>query len=312
MSWRAVTEISLGDLKPARRGKVREIFDLGDRLLMVATDRLSAFDVVLPTGIPDRGKVLNQLSAFWFEKLSFLVPHHMITIEDREIAEVLGKNYDEEQLRGRSMLVEKCEPILLECVARGYIEGSLYKEYKEAGGEERGAEIHQISFPPGLKRADRLPEPIFTPATKAQTGHDENISFEEAERLLGKLYPGFPNLTGRLRDLTLQLYREASDTCEKAGIILADTKFEFGFCGGEVKLIDEALTPDSSRYWALAEYVPGKAQTSFDKQFVRDYLETVPWDKTPPGPELPEEVVRETRERYLEIFRRLTGREPVL
>ncbi len=309
---RAITEISLGDLKPVRRGKVREIFDLGSHLLMVATDRLSAFDVVLPTGIPDRGKVLNQLSAFWFERLSFVVPHHMITIEDGEIAKVLGKYYDEEQLRGRSMLVEKCEPILLECVARGYIEGSLYKEYREAGGGEKDVVIHEIPFPAGLRRADKLREPIFTPATKAQTGHDENLSFSEAEALLKKLYPDSPHLAERLRDLTLSLYREASEICERAGIILADTKFEFGFCGGEVKVIDEALTPDSSRYWALAEYEPGKAQSSYDKQFVRDYLETVPWDKTPPGPQLPEEVVKETRERYLEIFRRLTGREPVL
>ncbi|HWP31077.1 MAG TPA: phosphoribosylaminoimidazolesuccinocarboxamide synthase [Fimbriimonadales bacterium] len=302
----SITQISSPTLRPIRSGKVREIFDLGDELLMVATDRVSAFDVVLPTGIPDKGKILNQLSAFWFRKLEHIVRHHMITIDDEEIARRLGQDYDETQFRGRCMLVEKCEPYLLECVARRFITGSLYKEYLEAGGVENGAAIHGIFLPKGLRKGDELPETIFTPATKAQSGHDENIDFEEAKKIVGK------EIAEKLRDITLRLFDEAREICANAGILLVDTKFEFGERNGEIVWIDEALTPDSSRFWSKADYKPGEPPESLDKQFIRDYLESIHWDKTPPGPELPAEVVEETRARYFEIFRRITGKEPIL
>jgi len=293
-------------MRPMRSGKVREIFDLGDALLMVATDRVSAFDVVLPTGIPDKGKVLNQLSAFWFQRLERVVKHHMITIDDEEIARWLGEHYDEKQFRGRCMLVHKCEPYLLECVARRFITGSLYKEYETAGGVKNGATIHGIHLPKGLRKGDELPETIFTPATKAQSGHDENIDFEQSKAIVGE------EIAEKLRAITLRLFDEAREICANAGILLVDTKFEFGERNGEIVWIDEALTPDSSRFWSKADYKPGEPPESLDKQFIRDYLERIPWDKTPPGPELPPDVVEETRARYFEIFRRITGKDPVL
>lgn len=302
----AVTHISLRGAEPSRTGKVRDVFDLGDRLVLAATDRLSAFDVVLPNGIPDKGKILNQLSAFWFRYLAAVVPNHMISIDDVEIARAMGDAYDETQLGGRCMLVEKCDPILIESVARGHIAGSLYKDYLLGGGPSCEVELYGLHFPSGLRIADPLPEAIYTPATKAQTGHDENISFEEAAQIAG-----LPAME-RCREATLGLFEAARAKCDDAGIILADTKFEFGILGDGIKLIDECLTPDSSRFWPKNEYEPGRPQSSLDKQFVRDCLETLDWDKTAPGPELPESVIAETRKRYIDIFKRITGCEPAL
>ena len=302
----AITRISLPGIAPIRSGKVREVYDLGDSALMVATDRLSAFDVVMPNGIPDKGKILNQLSAFWFKKLGNVIPNHMLSINDEEIRSALGKSYDETQLRGRCMLVEKCEPVLIESVARAYIAGSLYKEYVNAGGMERDVTLHGIHFKKGLLLCEQLPEPIFTPATKAQEGHDENIGMAEASVIAGA------DVANACKIATLRLFKAAQSICDSAGIILADTKFEFGHCDGELKLIDEALTPDSSRFWPKDKYVPGRTQESLDKQFVRDYLETLDWNKKAPGPELPESVVTETRERYIDIFQRITGNAPDL
>lgn len=300
----AVTQIQLKGMSPVRSGKVREVFDLGDTLLMVATDRVSAFDVVLPTGVPDRGKILNQISAFWFQKLE--TPHHMISISDEDLASALGDAWDPAHLRGRSMLVKKCEPILLECVVRGYLAGSLYKEYLAAGGAEHEVTLHGIPLPAGLRLSDKLPEPIFTPATKAQEGHDENIDMNRAREIVGEV-------ADHLRTLSLDLYRRASEVTEKAGIILADTKMEFGYdADGNIVLIDEVFTPDSSRFWPRDEWRPGENPPSHDKQFIRDYLETLDWDKNPPGPELPENIVMETRARYIDIYRAITGQEPVL
>ena len=275
------------------RGKVRDIYDLGDRLLIVATDRLSAFDVILPTPIPDKGRVLTQLSLFWFEKLKGIVPHHVISATDfsGELAP------HAETLRGRSMIVRRTQPVPIECVARGYISGSGWKDYRATGG------ICGIPLPAGLKESDRLPEPIFTPATKATTGHDENISFEETASQIGE------SLASRLRDITLEVYRRASEFAAERGIIIADTKLEFGIDRGELVWIDEALTPDSSRFWPADSYEPGKAQPSFDKQYVRDYLERIGWSKQPPAPALPSDVVSATRAKYREAYKRLTGRE---
>lgn len=303
---KAITSINLPGVERIRSGKVREVFELGDRYLMVATDRISAFDVVLPNGIPDKGKILNQLSAFWFTQLSDIVPNHMLTIEDEVIARELGDRYDSAQLSGRCMIVKKCEPVLLECVARGYIAGSLYKEYLEAGGEHADVNIHGIALPGGLRLSERLPKAVFTPATKAQSEHDENIGFEAATQIVGEQTATW------LRDVTLKLFDRASEICERYGIILADTKFEFGKRNGEILLIDEALTPDSSRFWPMDTYEVGQHQESLDKQFIRNYLDTLDWDKKPPGPELPESVVRESRERYMEICKRITGSDPVL
>ncbi|MEP0766540.1 MAG: phosphoribosylaminoimidazolesuccinocarboxamide synthase [Fimbriimonadia bacterium] len=299
----AVTSISLGRLAPAATGKVREMFDLGDSMLMVATDRLSAFDVVLPTGIPCKGHVLTQLSAFWFDLLN--TPHHMVSVDFERIAAVVraAGGDPRPELSGRSMLVRKAKPVKLECVVRGYISGSLWKEYRQAGGPDRTVELHGISLPAGLQESQRLEEPIFTPATKADTGHDENIGMKEAAEIVGA------DLLEELRRRSLSLYMQASDHAARAGLILADTKFEFGTCDSELILIDEVLTPDSSRYWEAGVYRPGSSPPSFDKQYVRDYLEGLNWDKTPPGPELPEHVVQETTKKYVEAFRRLTGRE---
>jgi phosphoribosylaminoimidazole-succinocarboxamide synthase len=289
----AVWETNFSGVRLRSRGKVRDIYELDDRLLIVATDRLSAFDVVLPTPIPDKGRVLTQLSLFWFEKLRDIVPHHVISATEFP-PELAGVG---EQLRGRAMLVRRTEPIPIECVVRGYLSGSGWKEYKADG------KVCGIGLPAGLRESDKLPEPIFTPATKAQTGHDENISFEDAAGRIGR------ELAARLREVSLEIYRRAAAYALERGIIIADTKFEFGLAGKELIWIDEALTPDSSRFWPAAEYAPGGPQPSFDKQYVRDYLERIGWAKQPPAPELPADVVEATRARYLEAHRRLAGRE---
>ena len=289
-------ETRLSGLAPHRQGKVRDIFDLGDSLLMVATDRISAFDYVLGSGIPDKGKVLTQLSAFWFEKTTRIVPNHLQTMDVREYPPQMRPYAD--ILGGRSMLVRKTSPVPIECVARGYLSGSGWKEY-QANGEVCG-----IALPSGLRESDPLPEPIFTPATKAATGHDINISEAEASDLVGR------DLIQRLRNLTIELYKFGAAHAASCGIILADTKFEFGLTAtNEIILIDEALTPDSSRYWPQDQYAPGGPQPSFDKQYVRDYLEQIRWNKQPPVPSLPDEVVARTRQKYIEAYRRLTGKE---
>jgi len=291
-----VIETRLDGLAPSRHGKVRDLFDLGDRLLLVATDRISAFDYVLPSGIPDKGRVLTQLSAFWFERTAHISPNHYITMDTGRYPDELAPFH--RQLEGRSMLVRRTVPVPVECVARGYLSGSGWKEYVATGA------VCGVRLPSGLRESDRLPAAIFTPATKATDGHDLNISESEAGRLVGTA------LVERLRALTLALYAHGAAHAAERGIILADTKFEFGVAGdGELLLIDEALTPDSSRYWPADRYVPGGPQASFDKQFVRDYLEEIGWNKQPPVPALPDTIVARTREKYLEAFRRLTDRE---
>jgi len=286
-----VSETNFPGLTLRGRGKVRDIYDLGDRLLIVATDRLSAFDVVLPTPIPDKGRVLTQLSLFWFEKLANVVPHHVITTSEftADLAPYASS------LAGRAMLVRRTEPIPVECVVRGYISGSGWKDYQKSGA------ICGVPLPKGLKESDKLPEAIFTPSTKATTGHDENISFAETASRIGQ------NLAERLRDTSLELYRRAAEHAAQNGIIIADTKFEFGLLNGELIWIDEALTPDSSRFWPSADYEPGKAQSSFDKQYVRDYLERIGWNKRPPAPDLPGDIVAATRDKYREAYQRITG-----
>jgi phosphoribosylaminoimidazole-succinocarboxamide synthase len=288
-----VWETNLPGVKLRGRGKVRDIYDLGDRLLIVASDRLSAFDVVLPTPIPDKGKVLTQLSIFWFETLRDVVAHHVLSTTEfpAELARY------EDQLRGRTMLVRKTEPLPIECVVRGYLSGSGWKDYKTTGA------VCGIPLPAGLRESEKLPAPIFTPSTKAQSGHDENISFDEAAARVGRA------LAEKVRDISLEIYRRATELAAARGILIADTKFEFGMAGNELVWIDEALTPDSSRFWPADGYAPGRGQPSFDKQYVRDYLESIGWAKTPPGPELPAEVVAGTSAKYREAYRRLTGRE---
>ena len=283
-------------LPPARRGKVREVYDLGDELLIVATDRISAFDVVMANGIPDKGRVLNQMSAFWFKELGGLCPHHMISVDDGEIAARCARPQPE--LAGRSMIARKATPLTIECVARGYISGSLFKEYRSSGSEVLG-----LSLPEGLVESQKLPEPIFTPATKAEEGHDENISFAQAADLVGKETATF------VAEKTLEIFARASEFAASKGLILADTKFEFGETPDGILWIDEALTPDSSRYWEASAFEPGRAQASYDKQFVRDYLETIAWNKQPPGPQLPKEIVQKTRQKYLDCYRLITGQE---
>jgi phosphoribosylaminoimidazole-succinocarboxamide synthase len=286
----------LNGRRPDVTGKVRDIYDFGDTLLLVATDRISAFDYVLGSGIPDKGRVLTQLSAFWFARTRAIVPNHMLTMDPAEYPAPLAAHA--EMLRGRSMLVRKTTPVPIECVARGYLSGSGWKEYRVDGS------VCGIPLPPGLQESEQLPAPVFTPATKATSGHDINISEEEAGRLAGR------DLVRRLRELTLALYDFGAAHAESCGIILADTKFEFGVLPtGEVLLIDEAMTPDSSRYWPKDQYRPGGAQPSFDKQFVRDYLEEIGWNKQPPVPALRPDVVARTRDKYLEAFRRLTGED---
>jgi len=290
---RVIRETHFAGLPPTARGKVRDIYDLGDRLLMVATDRLSAFDVVMPTPIPDKGRVLTQLSLFWFHLLRDVITNHVLS------STTFPAPFDEyaDELAGRSMLVRKTEPLPIECVARGYLSGSGWKEYRAAGT------VCGIPLPAGLEESDKLPEPIFTPATKATSGHDENISFERTASLIGN------DLAARVRSVTLEIYRRAAAYAEPRGILIADTKFEFGLLNGDLIWIDEALTPDSSRFWPASQYKPGGPQPSFDKQFVRDYLEHMRWPKTPPGPELPADVVDGTRAKYREAYRILVGHE---
>jgi phosphoribosylaminoimidazole-succinocarboxamide synthase len=288
-------ETRLNGLVPHRQGKVRDIYDVDDALLMVATDRISAFDFVLASGIPDKGKVLTQLSAFWFDKTRDIVPNHVMETDVHRYPAQLRRHA--EILAGRSMLVRKTTPVLVECVARGYLSGSGWKDYLATGA------VCGVRLPPGMRESDRLPEPIFTPATKAASGHDVNISESEAGQLVGAA------LLARLRSLTMTLYARGAAHADHCGILLADTKFEFGLApDGQILLIDEVMTPDSSRYWPKDEYNPGQPQPSFDKQFVRDYLEQIHWNKQPPVPSLPDDVVTRTREKYVEAFRRLSGR----
>ncbi len=288
-----VWETSFPGVPLRSRGKVRDLYEFGDCLLIVATDRLSAFDVVLPTPIPDKGRVLTQLSLFWFDLLRDVVANHVLS--GTEFPAQLAPYAD--QLRGRSMLVRRTQAVPIECVVRGCLAGSGWKDYQKTGA------VCGIPLPAGLRESDRLPEPIFTPSTKATSGHDENISFDEAAARVGR------PLAERLRTVSLELYRRATAYAEPRGIILADTKFEFGLVGDELIWIDEALTPDSSRFWPAGGYEAGRPQPSFDKQYVRDYLERIGWSKQPPGPELPPEVVAATQEKYREAYRRLTGHE---
>jgi phosphoribosylaminoimidazole-succinocarboxamide synthase len=289
----AVSQTDFAGLKLRARGKVRDIYELGDRLLIVATDRLSAFDVVLPTPIPDKGRVLTQLSLFWFDRLAKIIPNHVISATNfsGDLAPYAAA------LNGRAMLVKRTEPVPIECVVRGYLSGSGLKDYQKTGA------VCGIALPKGLRESDKLPEPIFTPSTKAATGHDENISFDETIARIGR------PLAERLRDATLAIYKSAAEYALERGIIIADTKFEFGLIGEDLIWIDEALTPDSSRFWPGNQYVPGKPQPSFDKQFVRDYLEQIGWNKQPPGPALPPDVVAATTDKYREAYQRITGHE---
>jgi phosphoribosylaminoimidazole-succinocarboxamide synthase len=311
LSTAPLLDTNLQGLTLNRRGKVRDVYEIAldsgeAALLIIATDRISAFDYVLGTGIPDKGKVLTQLSAFWFERIGDLVPHHLLAIDTAQFPTAAQPHAD--VLRGRTMLCRRTDPIPIECVARGYLSGSGWKEYQQTG------RVCGIELPRGLKESDRLPEPIFTPATKAETGHDVNISEEEAGRIVGAA------LVARLKALTLEIYRRGCEHAESKGIIIADTKFEFGLApvarsaegapsNRDIVLIDEVLTPDSSRFWPRDQYAPGQGQPSFDKQFVRDYLESIAWNKQPPVPALPDDVVQRTREKYVEAFRVLSGRD---
>ena len=319
VSTATLLQTDLEGLTLHRRGKVRDVYEIDDHLLIVTTDRISAFDYVLGSGIPDKGKVLTQLSAFWFERMGDLVPHHLISTDVQAFPEPARRHA--EQLRGRTMLVRKTDPVPIECVARGYLSGSGWKEYQQTG------RVCGIELPSGLRESDRLPEPIFTPATKAESGHDVNISEAEAGRLVGA------DLISRLKKLTLEIYSRGVAHAESKGIIIADTKFEFGLARrssglsaetrsakvegaeaalaptDEIVLIDEVLTPDSSRFWPRDQYEPGHGQPSFDKQYVRDYLEAIRWNKQPPVPSLPDDVIHRTREKYVEAYRLLTGTE---
>ena len=288
-----ILQTNLPGVELHSRGKVRDVYVVGDRLLIVATDRLSAFDCVLPTGIPDKGRVLAQLSVFWFDFLKSATPTHFQTASVDDYPAVLHPFRT--QLEGRSMLVTRADMVQIECVARGYLAGSGWKEYRQSGT------VCGIRLPAGLKESDRLPEPIFTPSTKAQTGHDENISFEQMAAVTGQA------LAEQLRDLTLSIYSRAAEYARPRGIIIADTKFEFGLAAGKLILGDEVLTPDSSRFWPVDDYQPGRAQNSYDKQYVRDYLESIHWNKQPPAPPLPAETALRTSEKYLEAFRLITG-----
>jgi phosphoribosylaminoimidazole-succinocarboxamide synthase len=292
---RILLQTDFPELTLHARGKVRDLYSLNEQLLFVATDRISAFDYVLATGIPEKGRVLTQLSLFWFDFLKDVVKNHLVTANVDQYPAPLKKYADD--LRGRSMLVTKAQMIDIECVARGYLSGSGWKEYQQTGA------VCGIKLPAGLKESDKLPEPIFTPATKALSGHDENISIEEMAKRTGK------ELAEKLRDLTLKIYKTAADYAAGRGIIIADTKFEFGQTSQGLILADEVLTPDSSRFWPADKYYPGKAQESFDKQFVRDYLEAIKWNKQPPAPSLPDDVAHKTSEKYIEAYRILAGRE---
>ncbi len=292
MSEKGLLSTDLPNLRFFKRGKVRDIYDLGDKLLIVSTDRISAFDVVLPCGIPYKGKVLNKLSCFWFNLTKDIIPNHVITCDFGKFPKDVSKH---DILRDRSMLVKKTKPMPVECVVRGHISGSAWKEYKEKSS------VCGIKLPKGLRESDRLPEPVFTPATKAEEGHDINITEKEVRRVIGK------ELTEFVREKSIAVYEKAAAYAEKRGVIIADTKFEFGLYDGQVILIDELLTPDSSRFWPKDEYFPGRGQPSFDKQFVRDYLESVNWDKNPPAPKLPKHIVEKTSQKYLEALEKLTG-----
>jgi phosphoribosylaminoimidazole-succinocarboxamide synthase len=285
----------LSDVPLLCRGKVRDVHDLGDRLLIVATDRISAFDVVLPTPVPGKGRILTELSSFWFARTAAIVPNHLLAVSLRDVVRDEG---DLRDLEGRAVVVRRAQPLKVEAIVRGYLAGSGWAEYQRSG------RICDILLPLGMRESDRLTEPIFTPSTKAPQGqHDENISFDRAVEILGS------QVAETVRHLSLAIYHEAAAWAESRGIILADTKFEFGLCGSEIVLIDELLTPDSSRFWASESYRPGRPQASFDKQFVRDYLEQIRWNKQPPVPTLPDDVVARTRDKYLEAYRRLAGKE---
>jgi phosphoribosylaminoimidazole-succinocarboxamide synthase len=302
MNNEPILHLDLPGIKKIRSGKVREVFDLGDAFLLVASDRISAFDVIMPNGIPRKGEVLTQISHFWFEKFSALVPNHLLAGANDPLPENLQPFAA--QLARRSMIVKKAKPLAIECIVRGYLSGSGWKEYKKS------QTVCGIKLPAGLTESAELPEPIFTPSTKAEAGHDENISFDEACKITGT------ELATQARDLSLKIYRAGRDYARQRGIIIADTKFEFGLesgsgasSRGQLILIDEVLTPDSSRFWPAGQYAPGRGQPSFDKQFVRDYLETLEWDKNPPGPKLPDDVVAKTSAKYLEAYEKLTGKK---
>jgi len=290
-----ILQLDLPGIKKIKSGKVREMFDLGDRLLLVATDRISAFDVIMPNGIPRKGEVLTQISHFWFEKFSSLVPNHLLAKANDPLPKELQPFTD--KLARRSMIVKKARPLAIECIVRGYLAGSGWKEYQKT------QTVCGIKLPAGLKESSELPEPVFTPSTKAEAGHDENISFEQAKQIVGN------DFATQASDLSLKIYKAGRDYARQRGIIIADTKFEFGVFEGKLILIDEVLTPDSSRFWPADKYAPGHGQPSFDKQFVRDYLETLDWNKTPPGPALPADIVNKTSAKYLEAYERLTGKK---
>lgn len=294
----AVQETNLPDLKLFRKGKVRDVYDLNDKILIVATDRISAFDVIMPNGIPDKGKILTQLSSFWFEFTDDIVQNHFYSWKVEDFPAELQSKAD--ILKNRTMLVKKTRPLEVECIVRGYLAGSGWKQYLENG------DLCGISLPRGLKESSKLPEPVFTPSTKATTGHDINIPISEVENRYGK------EVAGNLKEKSLELYRKAYKKAHDVGIILADTKFEFGFLDDELVLIDEIFTPDSSRFWPQDDYEEGRSQKSYDKQYIRDYLEALDWNKKPPAPQLPEEIVLNTRLKYLEAFRLITGKEPDL
>jgi phosphoribosylaminoimidazole-succinocarboxamide synthase len=290
-----VLQLDLPGVKKLKSGKVREVFDLGDKLLFVASDRISAFDVIMPNGIPRKGEVLTQISYFWFAQTESFQPNHLLSRANEPLPENLKPFAD--KIARRSMIVKKAQPLAIECVVRGYLVGSGWKEY------QKSQTVCGIKLPAGLKESSELPEPIFTPATKAETGHDENISFDEARKIVGD------EIAEQARAASLKIYNFARDYARKRGIIIADTKFEFGLFDGKLILIDEVLTPDSSRFWPADKYQPGRGQPSFDKQFVRDYLETLDWNKTPPGPKLPDDVVAKTSATYLEAYEKLTGKK---
>jgi phosphoribosylaminoimidazole-succinocarboxamide synthase len=294
MTNEPLLQLDLPGIRKIKSGKVREMFDLGDRLLLVATDRISAFDCIMPNGIPRKGEVLTQISHFWFERFAAWMPNHLLARSDDPLPASLRPFAA--QLARRSMIVKKAAPLAIECVVRGYLAGSGWKEYRER------QTVCGLKLPAGLLESGELPEPIFTPATKAETGHDENISFAEAVNLVG------PAHAEQARAASLKLYTEARAYARQRGILIADTKFEFGLCDGQLILIDEVLTPDSSRFWPADQYQPGRGQPSFDKQFVRDYLETLTWNKTPPAPALPAEVVARTQAKYMDAYQRLTGK----
>jgi len=295
MANNVLLKTDFNELKLFRRGKVRDVYDLGDKLLIVSTDRISCFDVVLPCGIPDKGRVLTSISAFWFNFIKDIIGHHLISCDTHDYPKILEKYSPD--LAGRSMLVLKTKSLPVECVVRGYLSGSGWKEYKERQS------ICGVNLPKGLKESDKLPEPIFTPTTKADVGHDQGINQKAVEELVGF------DTARELKNKSLEIYKLASDYALKKGIIIADTKFEFGIFNGQMIIIDEVLTPDSSRFWPEDEYNPGASQPSFDKQFVRDYLETLDWNKTPPAPDLPQEIIEKTRAKYLDAYYKLTGKK---